>query len=590
MAKIFRPLAHALWTLIAAVIVAVAGGVALYMIQQYIAANQAEKEKAIADADALSVTYYRISGLGLRLLTDGCLTPEWEKVFGRQPSIVQNSILKEARDFLEEYGTTIYGDILFGEFPKDASQTDSDLFEIMRSTGCLAQSVPSAQDWKTYLAGTGRFELFVPDVSAAATVFGSLEWPRNYEFATRKFVSYPSEGENGAYLRPIWRYVVADDFTNYERRYKEYQTRLLADLRSDRHWTSRTGGHDVYYWQQSYFNIVRSLKFITQGGVPEGFMAITGNPGVHGGWAFSAQVRDLELLIAVYENVTESAINIGPFTYRETVRLSLRTERETDEILSNNIPKNKKLFPIITLTPGEAILIPIRVQFALPEQDIERETNPTWNVSGLSIRRVGNEDILSYADVFEKRMSAYRNPMQARLERRFDFGPAWTIESVVINGTKSSIRQYDTDNFLLYAGAAKGSCPIVSTLEPDIGLWRNQGEILVKAVGGLRKMEDKLLLRDFHGIIDIREEEAKITILDSAAIVLKDKSTGLEELLFFDAPELRRDDGETLILNTGESIRKDFNSYEKDWERYEISLIVSGFYVPFAMQTSWVSK
>src|SRR5690349_6238484 len=59
------------------------------------------------NTDTLRITYYRVSGLGLRLLTDGCLTPEWIKVFGQHPSIINNMVLKETQRFLEEYGTSI---------------------------------------------------------------------------------------------------------------------------------------------------------------------------------------------------------------------------------------------------------------------------------------------------------------------------------------------------------------------------------------------------------------------------------------------------------------------------------------------------
>ncbi len=130
----------------------------------------------------------------------------------------------------------------------------------------------------------------------------------------------------------------------------------------------------------------------------------------------------------------------------------------------------------------------------------------------------------------------------------------------------------------------------MSSFDPDLGLWHNQGEILVNAIGKSRKREDKLVLRDFHGILAIREEDAELTILDSAAIVLKDRETGSEEWLFFDVPELKATDDKVVVLRSGESLRKDFNAYHRDWEKYEVVLVVNGYYVPFAMQTPSASQ
>ncbi len=341
------------WPVIGGLIVAAIGALVLTPIGNWLQSQLTTRE---TNAEALRVTYYRVSGLGLRLLTNGCLTPEWLKVFGLHPSVVNNPVLTEDRSFLDEYGTPLDGDILFGdypkvgEYPKDKSDNLVQISEIMRSTGCLKKGQPAGSDMNTYLAGKGGWQLFVPDTRAAATVFGTLDWPSDYEFSSATFVNLADfSSASAGYLLSIWRYITAADLAQYERQYHEYETRIIAN----QHFEASYSGSNIYNEEPSHFNIVRSLRYITQGGVPDGFMVVVGGPETHGGWAFSARVRDLELLVAVYENVTGSPINIGDFSYRELTQHSLRTEDESSRQFEKSSIENRLLYPIRTLKPGE---------------------------------------------------------------------------------------------------------------------------------------------------------------------------------------------------------------------------------------------
>ena len=524
MAKFFRALPPELrWPVIGGLIVAAIGALVLAPIGNWLQSQLTTHE---TNVDALRVTYYRVNGIGLRVLTDGCLTPAWLKIFGLHPSVVPNVVLDEVQRIFADYGTPVfYGDFLGGSYPKSESSAN-DLTHIGEVAGCVKHehptfSVEDQSDWKVYLGS----DLLIPDDPATKAVFETLDWPPNYEFSTTGF--YPGLS--------IWRYLNSDDLAQYERHYQDYQTiaHQLFTYKGWRNLSRLVDSNDLVdsnEFKLINLNTAKLLRFITQGGVPEGFMAVIGEPNPHGFWKFHAPARELELLVAVYENASGSSIDVGDFSYKELTQRSLRTEKETNKQFEEGPITNKTLYPIRTLKPGEFILVPLRIQFVLPAT-VAPPFNPTkptrasitdLHIEGegthrVSFHRVGGEDILSYEvptyavpgqqnyeTIFVKRMSGYRDPKQARLVRRFDFGPAWNVESVVVNNTKTSSRLYDTEKFLLYAGAAKGSCPVVASFNPDLGLWQDEGEILARAMGENQRGDDKLLLRNFHGVLNIR--------------------------------------------------------------------------------------
>lgn len=347
---------------------------------------------------------------------------------------------------------------------------------------------------------------------------------------------------------------------------------------------------------------VEALKYLTRHNIPKGFMPIFIKAATHGGLEFSAPLRELELLVVVVENTSESHIDVGDFQYRKIMEFNLRETKKTDAILNDVKSESKKLFPPSVLEPKEKIVIPLRMQFTgrkpyvleaaeqindtgkivknMTEFKESIQKSVTIHIDGIAVPK---------ATQIAKDIDSFKKPELPSYPERFDFGPSLQVDSVEVNGTYENIRNRQPDNFLIYAGWEKGSCPIVYTYQQEERFWYNEGEVLRDAVGKVNKSKDAIVLKNFFGIVRISEKDDEIFVMDKVKLNVL---TADQRRLVFSPNDvtLAKTDNEVRRFEPGDEYIWDLRNSLSNIDVQEAELEVVGYYRPFSMFFRSVSE
>jgi hypothetical protein len=543
------------------------------------------------------VTYYRLGGIGQSFLINGKLSPEWERYLGGQQAIVDNPVYDELRRLTERFGTEIRGGDLFG------TVAFVDGGEYYESFGAYARSVdPGIATMQTdggempLLDGTSGWrafapdELFIPDLAAADTLFNTPGWPDSYALFWG-FLGTPVEWvEPGRVLTAptLWRYLTPADLEGYETRYAQYLARAAEFAGTDQA-DPNAGGPSA-----PEFPALEAIRYLTRNGMPEKFMLVEGTPGLHYGWQFSALTRGADLLIAILENVGEQAIDVGAFRIDATDAMTIRTFEETTSLLDAADPAERRLWPPGLLRPGEKLVIPVRIELPISEEfyDWAVESYRDAQAPGEAVRREAEATASGAIDfvhpyntgdvLFSKARDDLRAGAIPDFVQRFEYGPAWRIESVEIDGASYDFREHDPNDFILFAGGGVGSCPYVYSYQPDTGLWIEEGHFLLGAISPALKRRDELALRNFHGRLEIRETEHEIAHIDSFALKLTDAEGNVQIYPATSPTALAAEDGESLVLAHGDRAEVGFDLPDDALEGRTAAIVATGFYVPFS--------
>jgi hypothetical protein len=557
------------------------------------------------------VTYYRLGGIGQSFLINGKLSPEWERHLGGQQAIVDNPVYDELRRLTERFGTDIGGSDLSGKvafvdggeyyesFGAYARSVDPGI-RTMQTDGGEMPLLDGASGWRAFAPG----ELFIPDLAAADTLFNSPGWPDAYALL------WGYSGRPVAWVEPgrvlsaptLWRYLTPADLDGYEARYEQYVGRAV-DIAEDatsreslqdrigagRYANPGAGGASV-----TDFDTLEAVRYLTRNGMPEKFMLVEGTPGVHYGWQFSAWTRGADLLIAILENVGERAIDVGAFRIDATDAMTIRSHEETDRLLDAAEPAERRLWPPGILRPGEKLVIPVRIELPLHDQfyDWVVDSYLDSHAPGEAVRREAVATAAGAIDfvhpyhtsnfLFAKAGDLLREGAIPDLVRRFEYGPAWRIESVEVDGAFHDFREHDPNDFILFAGGGVGSCPYVYSYQPDTGLWLEEGHFLLGAIAPELKRSDELALRHFHGRLEIRETEHEIAYIDSFALKLTDAEGNTQLFPATSPAALAAEDGESLVLAHGDRAEVAFDLPDGALVGRTASIVATGFYVPFS--------
>jgi hypothetical protein len=292
--------------------------------------------------------------------------------------------------------------------------------------------------------------------------------------------------------------------------------------------------------------------------------------------------------------VGEQTIDVGTFRIDTTDAMTIRTFEETTRLLDASGSIERRLWPPGSLRPGEKLVIPVRIELPLNEEYLD------WYVSGYrdnyaegeAVRREaegsgpGTIEFVHDSDtsnfLFAKAADHLPEGKIPDLVERFEYGPAWRIESVEIDGGFYDFREHDPNNFILFAGGGIGSCPYVYSYQPDSGLWLEEGHFLLGAISPELKRMDEIVLEHFHGRLEVRETEHELAYIDSLSLKLRD-AEGSVQLFRATWPEaLASDDGNELVLAHGDRVEVRFDVPDDDLIDKTVSIVSTGFYVPFS--------
>lgn len=566
------------------------------------------------------VVYYRLGGVGQSFLLNGKLSPEWERYLGGQQAIVNNAVHKEIRFLTDRFGQRIGGNNLYGNVAFEggdygvgladyAKQVDANIKVFQGDAGDIPD-LKANEGWRVFDEG----QLFVPDIEAAETLFLKGGFPKGYH-AFWGTSTGPSEWvEDGVTLTAptLWRPLTLSDLDRYEERYATYLGRALdisrdagnqseLQQRAERGLFANAGaGYSIDY--KIEHQRLEALRYLSRNGLPEGFAVVRGEPGAHYGWAFSVNTRSADLLVAVLENVGDQVMDVGAFTIAQTDSLTLRRHDETQALLSKAEPVDQRLWPPGVLAPGEKLVIPVRIEMPLfPESyDWVLDGYRTAYKSGESIREdahTNGKQPIMFVHPFAtdnalftldpKQMPKGRIP---DLEERFEYGPAWAIQAVEVDGTTYDFRQHDPNNFILFAGGGIGSCPYVYTYHTDGDVWVEENHLLLGATSPDKKRTDRLQLTHFEGQLEIRELEHEVAYLDQISLILRD-AHGEETVYPAIWPQsLTREDDQNLVLGYGQKSEVRFDLPAGVLDGKTAFLSATGYYVPLSDPALFASR
>jgi hypothetical protein len=329
--------------------------------------------------------------------------------------------------------------------------------------------------------------------------------------------------------------------------------------------------------------VVDSLIYLTRRSLPEGFMVVEGEPGVHGGsWSFKSQVRNFELEVAVFENISNGPIDLGDFEYLELIADNLRYTEETDAALASAPRPHRSLYPPRALLPGEKLVIPLRIHFTFmgPPLDLLDEGARQTLRQRISLTTQERIGILDGPDVrYSKSPESLSLDEPPRFVKRMDFGPAWSLERVVVNGKAYDIREPDWNNFAVFLSTEKGSCPYVFTLQPETAIWLNEGHVLLGATGPELARRDTIELRNFRGRVQLRELEAEVAVIQAAELEIAVEGGSTSKL---QPTNVLMEKGGSVLLEKGDAIELVFPLIHETRGNYVARLTVKGYYIPYS--------
>ena len=299
--------------------------------------------------------------------------------------------------------------------------------------------------------------------------------------------------------------------------------------------------------------------------------------------------------VAILENITDHNLQIGDFESKSVTISGLSFRRDTQKHMKEERILEERLFPQEILRPGEKLVIPLELYFG----DYLWHLRDREDMSGEKPYRLGQEACmdrfsgksLHIGDEWEGWLDIDTNTFCSFVSRIDEtevqvdkdivtFGPTMELRSVEIDGSRYPIRKFDPKLLVINGdfSLATGSCPYISTFDPQTRTWASQGTFLTG--NNLKELEgvDLKPLREFYGVVRISEQEREITYLDSA-FVLSTCSDGEEQLIRSQDPRLRSRDGRYLVLRPGDEVILKFSG-EFDAGNCRVKFGGAGYYLP----------
>jgi len=343
----------------------------------------------------------------------------------------------------------------------------------------------------------------------------------------------------------------------------------------------------------------RFYTFITRDYLPDDFFIVTLKCAVQCGDAVSFPSihktiipREVELLVAVLENISSQPIRIGSARVRDQSSVQRVRDGTTESAILQTAPvKEASLFPPEILAPGEKLLVPLRFRSVYHEtelwefgnsrtrhrEDVEADLTgvdavylPEYSVRGPQLFSIDRSTFLAFVD---------KPSVRDAFTKEYIFGPSYQLDSIEVDGANMSLRQYNPKNVVIRSGSESGSCPYIFTYSGTDHKWTSEGTILFGFNRRAREATDSLSLRRFDGRIVIREMEAETSFIESLHVI-EECADGSKHVLYPENRSLRNDDKDYVILKKGEELSVTFTSPQASLCQGRHTLIARGFYLP----------
>lgn len=458
----------------------------------------------------IRVTYYRLKGSAADFLVKGLLSPEWEKILGGQQEIMNNKVLRKVKEVLNMFSMEPIGDWM-GTGDRKLKNDLHGYAEKINYKGNVFDDKTGL--WNSYLGGIGSFSVEFPDKEGMNTVINTDNWPSDYQLFyscwENKF------GERGESYPVVWKYLTKKDIDSYNSNIQKYFKYIESSSNTS------IGGHSMT--RGDYNNmIIKPIKKLTNKKFPKDFLIVYGNEAIHGGWEWIFTLRGIELEIAVIENISNNAISIANITYSELVDDQLVAYDAVSRLIDDEQLKSTVISNTNMLSQKEKIIVPLRISFVNNFNRLNCK-QPSLNEGKVFLMNGVEADNKTPKKIYKKREAMSEN-VYPEITERYNYGTSWKLHSLDIDGKSAEIRQATFNQFSLYFGNEKGSCPFVYTKEDGTGLWRSQGHMLLGATSKELMRDDVEILSEFSGILKIQENEDEISFIEDIYIEEVDKN------------------------------------------------------------------
>lgn len=297
----------------------------------------------------------------------------------------------------------------------------------------------SPNNWNLYLGGNPSLTVEYPDKNAINTILNTDNIPDDYNLF---YICFKDKfGEQGESYPIIWKYLTRKDLDNYYEKIKEY----LNYIKTTNNVSTGGSNRGLNYDQYNEY-LVKPIQYITKNNFPIDFIIISGNEAVHGGWEITFALRNIEIEIAVIENISRSAIQIDKLRYSEISDSKLIPYEVISSKLRSKEIKTASISNSGLLSANEKIIIPLRLSFVNNFNPTKCE-RPEFKDDKVFLMDAYEGDNSTIRKVYKKRDVMMRN-ISPSITKRYSYGSSWLLHSLEVDSNLSKIRQANTINLL----------------------------------------------------------------------------------------------------------------------------------------------
>jgi hypothetical protein len=355
---------------------------------------------------------------------------------------------------------------------------------------------------------------------------------------------------------------------------------------------------------------LRFYDFVSRNGMPANFILLHAYFDECAESAIvSVVLPPLQLRVVVLENVTDKAVELGDFHFRQFTPAAeerlIRTQKENSSAIAGATPASAPWYLPRMLSPGEKIVVPLELVFNLADSRLMEDiTGPEeFEKPGSSAARHyvqmldAHKNVETVAIVYERRSddgskktreTLFTLPRQKFVEAlsgerpqvirtdSFVYGSSIALEGIDVDGFRHPIEPSNPAYVSYFSGYEEGSCPYVYCQRSTDHKWVKQGAILRGLRSKDREGTRELELYDFDGTLKISEEEEEVSYIDQ--LFVRGDSPAGQITLKPNEKWGARKVGHYLVLRKGDFLDITFPVSRSKLDH--VRLVASGFFIP----------
>jgi hypothetical protein len=278
------------------------------------------------------------------------------------------------------------------------------------------------------------------------------------------------------------------------------------------------------------------------------------------GWKFDFAQRPVLVDAISITNSSRQAITLQGLFGKEASSSDLRVASAA------SLPSSSGAIslPAQTISPGQSVLIPLRILFAAPKWNSFSNPSEASEIHA----RVGANDFGGDVDGFG-----------APTFKDYAYGPETAVSGLLVDGKRIDLAARADNVVDVTIATGAGSCPYLVSWDGKDREWVEHGKVLHKGQGKRREYSETKTFEGFRARFRLEEREPEIAYIDNAELVAALKNGEMLTLKPGNA-KLAARDGDYLELMWGEGVELVFKLPEgiAEDDVAESRLTLTGYY------------